>query len=113
MGTGLHEQAPYRGRLGRSGHNWEVQGVGCELAQQVVADATTDHVNDIYVLSREGANFVDRSPVGESQAVEDAPHECGGCLWQRLPTLRASVGYSAGHVARRQEYGIVDVDDGS
>jgi len=72
------------------------RGIGGELAEQMVVGAAADEVHHIDVLSGQGTGVVDRAPVGEGQAVENAADERGGSLGQWLATLSAGAGYPRG-----------------
>ncbi len=72
---GLHQDVPERRRLDRAGDYGQAAGVRRELAQQLVAAAAADDVDDVDVDPRKPAGVGDRASERRRQAVEDAAHE--------------------------------------
>lgn len=88
----LHEDVADRGSFDGSGQDVQPAGVGRELTQQRVASPAADDVYDVDLPSGQFTCSAQRRPIGEREAVYDAPSKLGRCGGRRLVRLPARRG---------------------
>src|SRR5258706_4021186 len=109
----LDQHIAESGGLDRAGKDRELARISGELAQERIASAATDQVDDLHGPPGQPRRVTYRSPEGGGQAVEDAPHEPGSRVRDGLVLPDTRSRDPRRHVSRRQEGWIVRVDDRS
>ena len=110
--AGLDEHVAERGRLDRTGEHRQPAGVGGQLAEQLVAGAAADEVDDVDVAAGQAGRVAD----GPGDRPRRGCRGCSGPVAARVaggaePAAPAGVRDPGRHVARRQERRVVGVDD--
>src|SRR5205807_3203626 len=94
-----------------AGDGREAAGVRGELAEQRVAGAAADEVDDVDVAAGQRLSTAEGAAVGEGEAVQDAADGLGGGGGRFLVGAAAELGDAGGHVARGKENRVVRIDD--
>ena len=98
--AGLYEDVSEDSGFHRSGDDWPLAGVGCELIQQAVARTPTNNVDDFYALTGDGFQLGEDCLIFEREAFENATNDCTFRRGHRLASPAAEGLNGGGHVER-------------
>ena len=107
----LHEQVADLGRLDGTGQHRQPHGVGRSAAQEAVARAAADEVHLRRCRTRRGLQQLDRLPVLQHEALEDAADDRAVVLRYLLPGRRTEVPDAGRYVAGGEKHRIVGIDE--
>jgi SAM-dependent methyltransferase len=112
-GPGLDQGIAPARRLDRPGHRRQLAGVRDQLAEQRVGHAAPDHVDRPHRPGGQPDRVADRLPDRHGHAVQDAAQDLRLARQNHPGAPQAGLDDSLGHPARRQERGVLDINEGS
>jgi len=110
-GESLDEDVAEGGGLDRSGEDTTAGGVGGHLAEEGIASAAADDVDDRDRLAGDHFETLDDPAVFEGEAFQDAAHGGARAGRGRLAALDAEVGEAGGHVSWGDKGRVIGVDE--
>ena len=110
---GLREQIADGRALDGAGDNRTVEGVGCELVQQLILAAAADDVQRIDALALDLLETLECPAVFECERFVDAPRDLADGLGHRLVRPAAVILNFLDHPATGEELAVIGFNDGA